>query len=131
MSTFKYDRAFDLRLQRTFYVVGFKFGQKEYDALYKFQGKGCAICNKPSNGTRLSVDHCHSTGLLRGLLCMRCNRAYGLFHDNSSQRLRRAADYLENPPFVRLFGIWRTAIGRIGTKKRAKLLEKMKRENGQ
>jgi hypothetical protein len=61
---------------------------------------------------------------------MRCNRAYGLFHDNDARRLRKAADYLTLPPLVRLWGEQFTVAGRLGTKKRTKLLQKRKGLNG-
>lgn len=43
--------------------------------LYKQQGC-CAICRKPESAfkRRLNVDHNHKTGLVRGLLCYRCNK---------------------------------------------------------
>jgi hypothetical protein len=43
---------------------------------------------------KLAVDHCHDTGKVRRLLCHNCNRALGLFKDNSDI-LRKAADYVE------------------------------------
>jgi len=38
----------------------------DYDALFARQGGLCAICRKPSK-LRLCVDHCHVTGMIRGL----------------------------------------------------------------
>ena len=49
-----------------------------------FQDASCGICN--SKGTEkniLVLDHCHSTGKIRGVLCNNCNRALGLFRDNT------------------------------------------------
>lgn len=48
----------------------------EYDALCKKQDSKCSICNKTC---KLVVDHCHSTGIVRGLLCNHCNSALGSF----------------------------------------------------
>lgn len=74
---------------------------EEYEALISKQGNGCAICGSVetkvhASGTvfRFSVDHCHESGKIRGILCMTCNRGIGLFRDNA-QLLRKAADYLE------------------------------------
>ena len=121
----------DRRLRSTFYVDGiFTFTLAKYYKLLEFQGGGCAICGRKPTKTRLSIDHSHKTGLLRGALCFRCNRAYGLFHDDDARRLRKAADYLTIPPIVRLWGTYYTAPGELGTKKRAKLLQKMKGTNG-
>lgn len=52
----------------------------------------CAICN--TNNCQLHVDHCHTTNKFRGILCHKCNRALGFFNDNS-ERLRKAADYID------------------------------------
>lgn len=43
---------------------------------------------------KLVVDHCHSSGKVRGLLCHNCNRALGLFQDSMSS-LTRAIEYLK------------------------------------
>lgn len=49
---------------------------------------------KPSHKLKLVVDHCHSSGEVRGLLCHNCNRALGLFKD-SRENLLNAVEYLE------------------------------------
>jgi hypothetical protein len=55
----------------------------------------CAICGlKCVTKPRLSVDHCHSTGRIRGLLCGVCNTGFGMFK-NSPELLRKAALYAE------------------------------------
>lgn len=55
------------------------------------QGK-CCICHE-FKGDDLDVDHDHSTGQVRGLLCRNCNRALGYFGDDADTVLR-AAYYL-------------------------------------
>jgi Recombination endonuclease VII len=61
----------------------------------------CKICQRPEyrrgaggRVKRLSVDHCHETKRVRGLLCHDCNTAIGLLQ-HSTEMLRRAAMYLE------------------------------------
>lgn len=66
---------------------------EQYDALLLAQSGVCAICSKPPVRRRLDVDHCHSTGAVRGLLCEHCNKAIGLFRDNI-ERLSAAITYL-------------------------------------
>lgn len=59
----------------------------------------CKDCKNEFNPTDTAyqgayVDHCHETGVVRGLLCHNCNFAIGYMKDNP-QRLRAAANYLE------------------------------------
>lgn len=70
--------------------------QEDYDRMHADQGGQCAICGGPGLGRfgTLHVDHCHTTGAVRGLLCDNCNMALGQFKD-APALLRRAADYLE------------------------------------
>lgn len=41
------------------------------------------------------VDHCHTDGHIRGILCNECNRGLGYFHD-SREALHRATLYVQN-----------------------------------
>lgn len=68
----------------------------DYDYMLAEQGGACAVCKRPPReGKALHVDHCHATGLVRGLLCFRCN--YGLsYFSEDSERLIRAAEYLRS-----------------------------------
>lgn len=69
----------------------------EYDKMLTQQKGKCAICNSTLNSsryTKFSVDHCHKSGKVRGLLCSACNTSLGMMKD-SPLRLRRAAEYLE------------------------------------
>jgi Recombination endonuclease VII len=74
----------------------------DYEALLEFQGGRCSICNKIPRKKRLAVDHNHKTGEVRGLLCLRCNHKLLGSSGEDTVILRRAADYLENPPFREL-----------------------------
>lgn len=70
---------------------------EDYKALLIRQNGQCAICLRDKGndrGHRLHIDHDHATGLVRGLLCSRCNSAIGYF-DEQPVRLRRAASYIE------------------------------------
>ena len=70
---------------------------EEYDEIYILQGGRCAICGIHQSELKksLSVDHCHDTGEVRGLLCGTCNLSLGGFGDNVDV-LRNALKYLEN-----------------------------------
>ena len=74
------------QLQRRYGITS-----QEREEMQRRQGDCCAICGGCFE--RLLVDHCHDTGVVRGLLCDRCNRALGYFQDREDV-IRRAADYL-------------------------------------
>ena len=67
--------------------------QEEVYALYASQNGCCAICKKSLNDVFV-VDHRHSDGQVRGLLCNQCNQAIGLLNENVSSFLN-AIDYIQ------------------------------------
>ena len=64
-----------------------------YLAMFAAQGGVCAIC-KLRCVKALAVDHCHATGKIRGLLCLRCNTALGGFKDDVTV-MTNAIEYLQ------------------------------------
>jgi hypothetical protein len=84
-----------LRAHKFEYKLRTKYGLTldEYDLMVlKSEGR-CQICEEPN--PRLDIDHCHATGKVRGLLCIRCNyQLLGVVQDDSAI-LRRAVEYLE------------------------------------
>lgn len=76
----------------------------DYMALDEAQGHRCAICHKKrrKHDRRFAVDHNHVTGIVRGLLCGRCNYLIGYLHENV-EMFQRAASYLLEPPAKRTF----------------------------
>ena len=72
------------RFRRWYYEKTYGVTLEWYNETSKKQNGRCIICNgkpKASHG-RLSVDHCHTSGTVRGLVCGRCNLAIGLIDDN-------------------------------------------------
>jgi hypothetical protein len=84
------------------FVKTFGITLADYEAMMVAQAGVCAICSQPETRidnrtkqpSRLAVDHCHSTGKVRGLLCSACNKGIGHLKDDPAL-LRKAADYLE------------------------------------
>jgi hypothetical protein len=67
---------------------------EDYQAMLLRQGGVCGICKRPPGKRRLSVDHCHKTGQVRGLLHSNCNSGIGFYGDDA-RLTREAAAYLE------------------------------------
>lgn len=65
----------------------------QYDEMLEAQGGTCAICKRLPEKIRLHVDHCHTTGDVRGLLCYSCNTGLGVFRDDP-EVLSEAIRYL-------------------------------------
>lgn len=87
-------RANLTRHAQYFYGTGSKIdpitAKAERSRLSKEQRGLCKICNiEPAT----HLDHCHTTGAIRGLLCTRCNTGLGMFLDNTDN-LKAAIDYL-------------------------------------
>ena len=61
--------------------------------MIKAQNNKCAICKNEFTKTP-SIDHCHNTGLVRGLLCSDCNVGIGFLKDNK-EYLSNAIKYLK------------------------------------
>jgi hypothetical protein len=85
----------DYRRERNLKLV-FNMTVDEYDAILEYQGGICAICDHPPKTRRLSVDHDHKTGLIRGLLCHQCNRALGGMGSDADDRIHRMSYYLNH-----------------------------------
>lgn len=68
---------------------------EQRDELYQRQNGLCAICKKELNH-EYETDHSHNTGLVRGLLCTRCNRGLGFF-DDDIEIFKIVIDYLQRP----------------------------------
>lgn len=63
----------------------------QYESFLKVQNESCAICLRAFLDETPSVDHCHTTGLIRGLLCSSCN-----LHLGCVEKLGGFAEYVQN-----------------------------------
>lgn len=66
----------------------------DYQTMNENQKGLCLICFGKSKGKRLSIDHCHETNIVRGLLCDKCNLGLGCFNDDIG-RMKNAISYLD------------------------------------
>lgn len=97
----------------------FHLAPEEKQAIADYQNGLCAICQHPLT-PHANIDHDHSTGLIRGELCMTCNKALGYIRDDIG-RLLRAIAYLVKPPAVGAIGVRFGLPGKVGTAKQRKL----------
>lgn len=72
---------------------------EQIEQMYADCGGLCEVCKEPPSmfggaANNLHIDHCHSTGKVRGMLCARCNLTLGRVFDSPSL-LRALAAYLE------------------------------------
>lgn len=81
-------------------MVRYGVSLEQFDSMLESQHGGCAICGASNGYTlqsgktkKLAVDHDHETGVVRGLLCDRCNLVIGKM---DATMLRAAAEYLDH-----------------------------------
>jgi hypothetical protein len=81
----------------------FGISLEDYQLMLNNQNNVCAICGQPEKSVdyrtkkvrSMAVDHCHTSGKIRGLLCSDCNTALGLFRENIDF-MKSAIKYLED-----------------------------------
>ncbi len=92
----------EYRAQKAEYMAKYQVGYmrkrrygltpEQHAAMAESQGDLCAICKRRRT---LVVDHCHETGVVRGLLCDNCNVGIGRLGDDPA-RLAAAAKYIRD-----------------------------------
>lgn len=100
------DKAKDYRLRKAY-----GFGLDEYNARLLAQSFSCPLCGVEFSDGDFGpnspvVDHCHTQGHVRGILCNECNRGLGYFHDNK-EALMKAAQYLADGELSEEIGVAR------------------------
>jgi hypothetical protein len=86
----KLKKDFKLKRIKSYYKRQYNIEYEDYLSLCKDNDYKCSICSKikPVSGSQegikdvLVLDHCHSSGKIRGVLCQECNQGLGLFRDN-------------------------------------------------
>lgn len=84
----------DERLKR---IYGISASQKQ--AIYEVQGGMCAVCGADIDSYS-AIDHCHQSGVIRGLLCLSCNTAEGMVKATGLTAIewaKRLTAYLKRP----------------------------------
>lgn len=85
------------RRRNSHYLREYGITLEEYESMLELQDYKCKICGAEDSGhphtDNLVVDHCHQTGVVRGLLCNSCNRGIGIMNEDP-ERMMTAAMYL-------------------------------------
>ena len=91
--TKKHDRGEKKRNKNLRFRYGISVEQ--WENMFDAQGRKCKICEKHEDTgyKHFVVDHCHTTGAIRGILCNKCNTGLGRFKDCPDE-LRKAMEYL-------------------------------------
>lgn len=96
-ASYEANRESELLQRRASKIKSYGITPDQFEVMLKEQGGTCAICHtdKPTlNGKgSFRIDHCHTTGKVRGLLCNKCNAGLGMFSDKI-EMLNRAIAYL-------------------------------------
>ncbi len=94
------DEVYKSRHRRAQLKCAYNMTLEQYESMYISQNGCCAICGKSNeeiaaSGVKklLCVDHDHTTGKVRGLLCDKCNRGIGML-DHNIIYLSKAIEYL-------------------------------------
>lgn len=87
---YDYEADKDRKLKKAYGI-----GYEEYQTMLAAQDGMCAICGTLDTGKRraFAVDHCHTCGEVRGLLCSPCNTAIGSLKEDLGI-MQRAMDYV-------------------------------------
>jgi hypothetical protein len=105
----------------------YRITPEEEGAVERYQRKDPALRallekGDPKSTARLYNDHSHASGLYRGRLAYLINKALGTIENTYKERtpaiLRALADYLDNPPAVRVIGEHWGLLGRAKKKKK-------------
>jgi len=95
-ASLKHWNKLDDKKKHSNWLKRYGLNSESYIKMFEQQFGCCKICKKEcSSGMNLSVDHCHKTGKIRGLLCKKCNSALGMFEDNI-QYFEEAIIYLKS-----------------------------------
>ena len=113
--------------KRSRLMLLYKITPEEQDAVEQFQRKDSVLRilltkGNPKEPARLYTDHSHTSGLFRGRLAYLINKGLGVIEGTYKERtpaiLRALADYLDNPPAVRVVGERWGLLGRAKKKKK-------------
>jgi len=113
--------------KRSRLMLLYKITPEEQDAVEQFQRKDSVLRilltkGNPKEPARLYTDHSHTSGLFRGRLAYLINKGLGVIEGTYKERtpaiLRALADYLDNPPAVRVIGERWGLLGRAKKKKK-------------
>lgn len=93
----EYDKKNSLKRKGSHIKRNYGITLEEHNLMFNKQEGKCKICGRHQNEIKIpfAVDHDHTTGRIRGLLCHKCNQGLGYFNDNIDL-LMKAINHLKN-----------------------------------
>jgi hypothetical protein len=84
-----------MRSKQSMFIVKHKYNlfEKDVENMLLEQNNLCKICQTQFIDNKFTIDHCHITNKVRGLLCLNCNSGMGLLKDNI-EIMKAAIKYL-------------------------------------
>lgn len=112
--------------KESYLLENFLLSAANWEKIYQYQKGLCAVCGQPLANKLANTDHCHKTGLVRGILCFNCNRSIREYF--TVEFVAAILEYLKHPPATAALGRPHYGlVGRVGTKTRRKLIQKLKK----
>lgn len=95
-----YEKTKGSKRRNTYYIKQYGLSLEHIETVLTIQEYCCELCksrldlDNTRSGLGLAVDHCHTSGIVRGLICNNCNRALGMIKENI-QTLENMIKYLK------------------------------------
>lgn len=93
-----------VKSENKYYQREYGLSPEDYTRLLDAQNGVCAICGRTPKKWRFNVDHCHKTHVIRALLCVNCNTNLLPYVERFPEWIKKAFEYLENPPAFSVLG---------------------------
>lgn len=96
--------CWNLKINQAYLKKEYDLTIADYTSLLEAQSGLCAICGRAPKRNKFNIDHSHATHKIRALLCVNCNTNLLPIVERYPDWVKRAFEYLENPPAFAVIG---------------------------